>query len=213
MQNLVDSLQKENVKKAAVERSLASLVEKGTVTKKEYGKAKIFILAQDKLELPDPEEVTALEHEMQTLTTQLDEISQRVKLKHEKANALRQQYTLDDAMERDESLRQELQRKESKLKCLGDGSKLITKEDKAKIELNYYNLRSLWKKYKRTVTEITNQIGEAMGKKNAVLIEEIGIESDESVGVKIADFPEIANPLKPKRPAMHGRTIKRQRQK
>lgn len=213
MQNIVDSLQRHGVKKTAVERSLASLVEKGSVSKKEYGKAKIFILRQDKIDLPDPEEVSRLDAEVNTLTAELTDVTERNENLQSALTALKQEYTLDQAKARDGHLADELARKEEKRSTLGDGSKLMTKEDKLKLENDYYNIRALWKKYMRIVTEIVNQIGEAMGKKNSELFEDMGIETDESVNIKISDFPDIQNPMKVRRLANPNRAIKRQRQK
>lgn len=213
MQNIVDALQKNGVKKTAVERSLASLVEKGLVKKKEYGKAKIFILAQDKIELPDPEEVTRLDEELKSMLAEVSDLTERNDNLQSTVNMLKSQYTLEQAKVQDEKLTNVLAEKDAKRADLGDGSKLMTTEDKLKLEKDYYNVRALWKKYKRIVTDIVNQIGEATGKKNSELFEDMGIETDESVNIKISDFPDIQNPLKANRFGNTKRAIKRQRQK
>ena len=44
VQNIVDALQKCGVKKTAAERALASLTEKGSISKKEYGKTVVSVL-------------------------------------------------------------------------------------------------------------------------------------------------------------------------
>lgn len=213
MQNIVDALQKHNVKKTAVERSLASLIEKGKVSKKEYGKAKIFIVRQDSIEMPDEDEMVNLDTEIKTLNTQLTDVTARTNKLQDELALLNKEYTLEEARKRDEELTNELAKKEQKREGLGDGSKLISKDDKFKMDHTYYNVRSLWKKYKRIVIDITDQIGEATGKKNAELHEEIGIETDEAVNVNISDFPEIQNPLKTKRTIPATCAPKRQRQK
>ena len=66
----MDALQKDGVKKTGTERALASLVSKGSVTQKTYGKIHIFIIAQDKLELPDPEESQRVDAEIKSLTAE-----------------------------------------------------------------------------------------------------------------------------------------------
>lgn len=206
-------MQKDGVKKTAVERSLASLIEKGLVKKKEYGKAKIFILAQDKIELPDPDEVKRLDEELKAMITELSDVKERNENLQATVDLLKGQYTLEQARTRDTDLTDELAGKEQKRAELGDGSKLMTTEDKLKLEKDYYNVRGLWKRYRRIVTDIVNQIGEATGKKNSELFEDMGVETDESVNIKISDFPDIQNPLKAKRFGNANRAIKRQRQK
>lgn len=212
VQNIVDALQKNGVKKTAVERSLASLVEKGTVSKKEYGKAKIFILAQDKIELPDPEEVKQLDEEIKSLTDDLSQATERVNAHRTKLSALKKEYTLEEAKARNAQLAAELTEKDAKRNALGDGSKLTSKEDKLKLEQNYYDTKLLWKRYKRIVKDIAGHIGEATGKKNSELFEDMAVETDESVNIKISDFPDIQNPSKSRRVANPKRAIKRQRQ-
>ncbi|PXF40821.1 hypothetical protein BWQ96_09479 [Gracilariopsis chorda] len=196
VQNIVDSLQKAGIKKAAAERSLASLVEKKLVTKKEYGKAKIFIAAQGLIDIPSQEEVNELDEEIKKLQEQLSSVSGQVDELSKNANTLRSELTLEEAKERVAQLNEATEQKEEKLRSLGDGSTLMSKEDKQKLELSYYQARSLWKKYRRIVTDITDAIGEASGKKRSELFEELAIESDEAANVKLSDFPEIANPAK-----------------
>ncbi|CAN8074391.1 unnamed protein product [Agarophyton chilense] len=208
VQNIVDSLQKSGVKKTAVERSLASLVEKKLVTKKEYGKAKIFIASQDIIEIPNPDEVKRLDEEISELQEQLSSISGETDQLSGVASALRAELTLDEAKKRTKELIEETEQKEQKLASLGDGSSLMSKEDKEKLELFYYQARSLWKKYKRIVTDITDAIGEASGKKLEELFEELGIDSDAAANVKLSDFPDMKNPVKRKGTAV-GHTNKK----
>lgn len=209
MQNLVDALQKENVKKSGVERSLASLVQKGVVTKKEYGKTKLFIQAQADIELPDEETTRAEEEEIKSLQKSIADIGSELSEARAKEVDMRSQLTMDEAREQCEGLEKEVERKSEKLNALGDPSELPTKEDKLKVEVEYYRMRMAWKKRKRVVKNIVDTISEAMQKKPKELIDMIGIEADEEVGVNIADFPEIPDPSKAPRGA--GRAVKRQR--
>lgn len=211
VQNIVDALQKEGVKKTAVERSLATLVETGKVKKKEYGKAKIFLLAQDQLELPDAKDMASTDAEMRTLSQRLTQVNSNIDEKRERVAQLKSQYTLEGATQLISKLEDELTLKMAKRERLGDGSALMSKEEKAGIEKAYYDVRSLWKKYHVLVKSIVDQIGEATGKKRSELYEEIGIETDEEAKVDIADFPEIENPLKAKRGVAQGRSASAKR--
>lgn len=213
VQNIVDALQKQNVKKTGVERSLASLVSKEKVVKKEYGKAKIFIIRQDTIQVPDEQEMKSIDDDIKNLTLELDQTTTRTDKLKDELGALKNQLTLEQAKERDAKLQKELSKKEAKRQSLGDGSKLMSKEDKFKMEQTYYNLRSLWKKYKRIINDVTDQIGEATGKKNKELYEEMCIETDEDMDIKISDFPEIQNPSKVRRLSTNNRPFKRHRQK
>lgn len=191
MQNIVDALQKEGVKKTAVERSLAALVEKGQVHKKEYGKAKIFILDQSHLELPDADDIAETDARLRTLTETLQSVQQRLGSKRERVAELRAQLTLEEAQEKVRNLQDDLTTKRARRERLGDGSALMSKEDKVGIDKEYGSMRTAWKKYSRMVKEIIDQIGEATGKTKKDLYEEVGVETDEEVKVNICDFPEV----------------------
>lgn len=210
MQNIVDALQKDGVKKTAVERSLASLVEKGAVTKKEYGKAKIFIRSQKDIQLPDMDESKALDAQLRDLSSQHTDIVERVNILKSQVNTLRQTMTLEEAQTKLEQKKKELESKEEQRAQLGDGTSLMTNEEKTKLEQAYFDARSSWKKYKRIVIEMVNQVSEASGKRPAQLFEEIGVETDKDVNVNIIDFPDIPNPSKQKQTK---RLVKRQRVK
>lgn len=212
VQNIVDALQKQGVKKTAVERALATLVEKGQVNKKEYGKAKVFLLAQDKLELPNAEDVTSLDKQVSDLVGKLNQCNQRVALKSEDATSLKSQYTLQDAKKRVDFLEGEIALKTSKRSKLGDGSMLFSKEEKLAIDKSYYDLRLLWKRYRGLVNRIIDQISEGTGKKKSELNGEIGIETDEDVNVNLHEFVEIANPSAVRKGGLLDRNGKRQRQ-
>lgn len=209
----MDALQKEGVKKTAVERALATLVENGQVNKKEYGKAKIFLLAQDKLDLPDAEDMASTDAELRTLSEKLNGLNSAIEEKKGRLAHLKSQYTFEGASERVEKLSDELTTKLARRERLGDGSALMSKEEKLNVEKAYSDMRLLWKKYSSLVKGIVDQISEATGKKRSELYEEIGVETDEDVNVNFAEFPEIGNANKGRRVIATGRStpVKRQR--
>lgn len=59
-QNVTDALQKDGLKKAAVEKCLKSLSDADKITVKEYGKAKIYLAKQDNFEIPSIDELKAM---------------------------------------------------------------------------------------------------------------------------------------------------------
>lgn len=209
----MDALQKEGVKKTAVERALATLVENGQVNKKEYGKAKIFLLAQDKLDLPDAEDMASTDAELRALSERKCELDGTIEENRSRLAHLKSQYTLENATERVQVLTDELTTKLARRERLGDGSALMSKEDKLNVEKAYSEMRSMWKKYSSLVKGIVDQISEATGKKRSELYEDIGIETDEDVKVNFTDFPDIDHSLKGRRGALAGRStpVKRQR--
>lgn len=56
------------------------------MNKKEYRKAKIFLLRQDTLQLPDDAEAASTDDQSQTLTTQLQTVTQQTQKKRSGKN-------------------------------------------------------------------------------------------------------------------------------
>lgn len=72
-QNVADSLQKFNLKKAAIQKALDSLADGGKISFKEYGKQKIYLARQDQFDIPNNEELNQMKEENAKLQEQLDE--------------------------------------------------------------------------------------------------------------------------------------------
>jgi 26S proteasome regulatory subunit, ATPase 3, interacting protein len=208
VQNIVDALQKFGVKKTGVERALAALVAKGVVSKKEYGKMSIFILAQDKLELPDQGETEVTDIEIKDLSGKIQVLGEDISNLREQIARLQSIRTLEEAREELQRLESEISTKEAKLEKVGDGSELIDEEEKLQLETAYFKVFSAWKKRKSMVRNVADLIGESSGMKAKDFYSEVGVETDEDVNIDIAQFPEIKNPCKPIRnPTKKQRTM------
>lgn len=72
-QNVADSLQKFNLKKAAIQKALDSLADSGKISFKEYGKQKIYLARQDQFDIPNNEELNQMKEENSKLQAQLGE--------------------------------------------------------------------------------------------------------------------------------------------
>lgn len=209
VQNIVDSLQKQGIKKTAVERSLASLVERKLVTKKEYGKAKIFLATQGNINIPDAEAVEKTETELRELTESLEETTKNVALLRQRRGTLAGALTLDEARHRVKEVEDVLAQKKGKRGALGDASNLFSKEDKMKLETSYFTIRQKWKAYRRIVIDIADRVSEATGRKRTDIYSEIGIETDEQADISYASMPDMQNPAK--RARSGGRIPKRRK--
>ena len=62
---------------------------------------------------------------------------------------------------------------------------VVSAEDKAKISLLHTTTVTLWKKRKRMATDVLDSVLESWPKTKQSLMEEVGVDTDESVGVKI----------------------------
>lgn len=70
---MADSLQKFNLKKAAVQKALDSLADSGKISFKEYGKQKIYLARQDQFNIPNNEELNLMKEDNAKLQEQLNE--------------------------------------------------------------------------------------------------------------------------------------------
>ena len=72
-QNVADSLQKFNLKKAAIQKALDNLADNGRISFKEYGKQKIYLARQDQFNIPNNDELNQMKEENAKLQQQLQE--------------------------------------------------------------------------------------------------------------------------------------------
>ena len=72
-QNVADSLQKFNLKKASIQKALDTLADSGKISFKEYGKQKIYLARQDQFNIPNSEELASMKEENAKLQEQLQQ--------------------------------------------------------------------------------------------------------------------------------------------
>lgn len=72
-QNVADLLQKFNLKKAAIQKTLGNLSDNGKMSFKEYGKQKIHLARKDHFNIPNSQELNQTKEENAKLQQQLDE--------------------------------------------------------------------------------------------------------------------------------------------
>ncbi|XP_061390568.1 uncharacterized protein LOC133325885 [Musca vetustissima] len=173
--------------KAAVQKSLDSLVDKEILAMKMYGKNKIYFPKQNnnigelkkdvmmaKQKLAQARQVLKSKEnqlsEMQIKLRSLSKIKTLAQLEEEKENLM------DDIRNINEKLRHyEAQEKETKL----------SSQDVKKIETKYSNVSTAYRKRKRICNDMLDAILEGYPKTKKALISDIGLETDEDVGFKV----------------------------
>uniref|UniRef100_A0A6T6AXK2 Homologous-pairing protein 2 winged helix domain-containing protein n=1 Tax=Compsopogon caeruleus TaxID=31354 RepID=A0A6T6AXK2_9RHOD len=137
VQNIVDALQKDGVKKTACERALASLVEGGKVVCKEYGKAKLYLFRQDNIDVPDGDSLAEMDREIAEKVGQTKELAARCGEEEGEVNALKSTLSEEEAAQRRKSLAESVERLNTKLQALGDISNLVSREEKQREDAKY----------------------------------------------------------------------------
>ncbi|XP_061392590.1 homologous-pairing protein 2 homolog [Musca vetustissima] len=173
--------------KAAIQKSLDSLVDKEILAMKMYGKNKIYFPKQNtnagelkkdvlmaKQKLNQARQVLKSKEnqlsEMQIKLRSLSKIKTLAQLEEEKENLM------DDIRNINEKLRHyEAQEKEAKL----------SSQDVKKIETKYSNVSTAYRKRKRICNDMLDAILEGYPKTKKALISDIGLETDEEVGFNV----------------------------
>jgi len=173
--------------KTAVEKSLETLSEDGKIDKKTYGKQKVFAPCQSKYGDYNENELKGLDCNIKELQEELTLLSSQVKKKDNELNGLSSQIKTEDAVAAIENLIKENEVLKDRIQKLKTGTVLITKEERKKIFENKEKNVSHWRKRKRMTTDIVDSILEGYPKSKKDLLEEVGMETDEDVGVS---FPK-----------------------
>ncbi|CAK7326548.1 unnamed protein product [Dovyalis caffra] len=195
-QNVADSLQKFNLKKAAVQKALDNLADNGKISFKEYGKQKIYIAQQDQFDIPNSEELNQMKEENAKLQQQLDEQKRGISEVEGEIRTLKLNLTLDEIRDREAKLRKEVKEMDDKLVKLRNGVTLIRPEERKAIEEMYSEKLSQWRKRKRMFKDVWDAITENSPKDLKEFKEELGLEYDEDVGVSLQSFSDLLQPGK-----------------
>lgn len=181
VQNIVDALQKEGIKKTQCEKILSNLVEKEVVSVKEYGKAKIYLFRQDTIEIPDQQEVEEMEENLKSKEEEYNSVNAEITELEKEVNYLSSQMTEEEARNKKTELETTLQQMKEKLQILSEGRQQVDPEERKKLQQNLLYNVSKWKQRKRMAKEILDTISENANMKYKELCEQIGVETDEAV--------------------------------
>lgn len=196
--SLGDELHNE-IKQTQLKKILDQLTNDGVISCKISGKAKFYFAKQDGLTVASPEEldefderIAQLKEKAGQLASRVNELrAQRDKLANMKPIEELKQYRIDI----ENQVQVENQKKDDLIKAV-EG---ISPEDAEKYEKNFNDRCNQWKTRRSQCKEIIDQLSEATEKKPAVLIEELGLETDESHGLtllyKDKQFQVIENDL------------------
>ncbi|XP_031328048.1 homologous-pairing protein 2 homolog [Photinus pyralis] len=172
--------------KAAVQKTLDGLVEKGKIFEKLYGKQRIYCVTQEENQVG--EGVRQFDQKIHGLTENLKRVANELQTKMTDLQALQGKITTAEAKRQRDEKRDEILHIQNKLKALQDEPNPITAEQKIKIESEHEKHLKEFRKRKRMCMDILNSILENYPKTKKHLFEEVGVETDEDVGFKVESF-------------------------
>ncbi|KAM0983616.1 hypothetical protein FF1_011205 [Malus domestica] len=197
-QNVADSLQKFNLKKAAIQKALDALADNGKISFKEYGKQKVYLARQDQFDIPNSEELTRMKQENEKLQEQLGEQKRAISEVEGEIKTLQANLTLEQMRDKEAKLRKEVAEMEDRLEKLRGGVTLVKPEDRKAVEQMVSEKISQWRKRRRMFKDLWDAITENSPKDVKEFKEELGIEYDEDVGVSLQSFSDLRSNKRPR---------------
>ena len=197
VQLLVDNLQTKKIKKSQVEKSLDSLVGDGKVTRKEFGKSKIYFLSQASLEKATNDELASLKSKADSLKGKIEGEKESISLIKKELSRLRTELTDEELKERSATYEKSIAEMKEKLKVFEKKSGTVSKSSFTETKLHLQQNLVLWKKYKKMFNELWNTMVDSMESvKESKLRDEAGIETDESAGISYSTFNDMVKKRK-----------------
>ena len=172
------------------------LEQEGVLILKANGKQKLWYRTQEGLEVLSKEELKEIDTQIKASQK---ELALQQTENHQLSNQLsriRNAPTTDSLHSIIAKEREDLQRKKDKLEKLESGSvQLVTPEEKKLAMIHLDKYLKEWKKRKGIAKEMMDQIldsGADEGPKPHEILEEIGIETDESLGIDMKTIGKLS---------------------
>ena len=170
--------------KTAVMKAMESLTAEGKLLEKVYGKQKVYTANQSQFPLVD-------EAEIKTMDARITQLNCTIQGKVESLGKLESELkiynrliTTAEARRQLSKIYSETEKLKEKLLHLKEGRVLISKEEKDALYNGRERYVKEWRKRKRITSDILNCILEGYPKTKKILLEEIGIETDEEYNVE-----------------------------
>ncbi|CAH1958566.1 unnamed protein product [Acanthoscelides obtectus] len=172
--------------KAAVQKALDALVNKGKVKEKLYGKQKVYHIAQNVGPTGNQLRETLLEMDRRTneISVELKEVNDKLKAKSNILTEKQGKVSIADLIEKKVDIEKQLEIVKEDLIQYADVDPISPKR-KEEVEKLYAKALTEYKKRKRMCMDVVNAILENYPKSKKQLLEDMGIETDEDVGFSL----------------------------
>ncbi|KAK7084672.1 PSMC3 interacting protein [Halocaridina rubra] len=169
--------------KTACQKAIDQLVSDGVLREKSYGKQKVYVYDQNHFPSLDEEQLKAMDARIVELTEAIKEKEKLCSEVEVKLRGLSSSLTTEEAQKKIAETEVAVETMQKKLKDLQENQVLVSKEEKDKVNKDSENMLKMWRKRRRMTVDILDAIMEGYPKTKKVLYEEIGIETDEDVGI------------------------------
>ncbi|GFR95572.1 homologous-pairing protein 2 homolog [Elysia marginata] len=170
--------------KTAVVKAMESLTTEGKLVEKVYGKQKVYAANQSQFPVVDETEIKAMDSKIAELNGTIQMKMDGMRKLESELQLYNGLITTDEARRQLSQIYPEIDKLKEKLSKLKEGRVLISKEEKDTVYKGREKYVKEWRKRKRITNDILNSILEGYPKTKKILLEEIGIETDEEYNVK-----------------------------
>ena len=178
--------------KSVLEKALTTLSDdNGGVRCKEYGKSKIYFADQSTIPCGSEKEIKELNTEIEKLKRKYESVSQEANNVRSELIKIESEPTDADLIQSLSNLEAKVTEKRTRVSSISDAKLEPNALGNAIKEHNYF--RTIWISRKRKCNEVLDDLLENSNKKKAVMVAEIGIDTDEEAKVSV---PAIVPDLK-----------------
>jgi len=167
----------------AVKKVLESLAADGKIVEKTYGKQKIYFADQSQFPVANEAELKEMDKRINDLTSEASVLQKEISKLDAELTAASNQLTLDEAKTQLAAINAEVAEGEKRLNAIKNKSDAVSPEEKDRILANREKHLREWRKRKRMAVDACDAILEHYPKSKREFFEEVGIETDEDVGV------------------------------
>ncbi|KAJ2718163.1 PSMC3 interacting protein [Coemansia sp. Benny D115] len=173
------------VSPAQAKKILNDLADEGKINRKANGKQQIFYAIQNEADIPNVEDAEEEEELVKELEDRLATLKDSTKSLAGRLHGLTSALTDDQMRERIAALSLEIRQNEEHLEDLRSGE-VISPQEKKKIDSEHAAMIKLWATRKRIFKSIVEAVREGYPGNINTLLEELGVETDESAGADVA---------------------------
>lgn len=185
--DVVLNLHKEHGK-SAVQKALDVLVADARVKEKINGKQKAYVVCQENLPSASEAELSGLENDLKIKKSALDELVKVAKAAEAEVKQYSSRPMTSAILSEIEALKGDAERLRERRDQLSseasDAKPLDTKAIEAMAKKKESAIKE-WRKRKRSCVDVVNSILENYPKSKKILLEDIGVETDEDAGVSL----------------------------
>ncbi|KIK68955.1 hypothetical protein GYMLUDRAFT_213799, partial [Collybiopsis luxurians FD-317 M1] len=167
------------VPKAATQKILVALAEKGELIQKTYGKTTFFVVNQAKIDTLAPEQISLLEEEFKKLDEENKTLSAQIKVATAELAKIKNTPSNSGLSEQIASVEEEIAKRSTSLQPLRTGAPPMSAEQIAQIEAEWSKWRDEWVRRKKIFNTFWHLATDALPPQDAtILSEDLGIELD-----------------------------------